>query len=166
LLGVALFRVLLCLSTGAAVLLGGLTSCDTSTVDRDDVTAPAGWRSFSIGDAATMAVPEDAHDAELQPFDSVFGKLEGQGYEIIYDHGRYTEGVDSYEDRPEFERSARRVDGRDGVQVSFAGDGQQWQTSRVLQVPDGPSKLTIWVNCVDDVTCQLADAVFDSVAFT
>jgi len=129
------------------------------------VTTPAGWRRISLNGAASLAVPPDAQDQGVQPIDSIFGILRGQGYEVIYDYGRSGEQLTMYKDEPGFISRNISVDGRPGTEVSFQGSGQPWGHVRMLQVQHGRDVLTIRVSCSDEDTCRLADDLFHSVRF-
>jgi len=129
------------------------------------VAGPEGWRTIELDDAARFAVPPDAQAQDVQPLDSIFGMLRGQGYEVIYDYGRFGEDLVALEDQPGYARRARTVDGRAADDVTFRGNGAPWSTVRLLHVADGRNHLTIRVSCTAEETCRLADDLFDSVRF-
>lgn len=130
------------------------------------VTVPPGWHTVRLESVGAFAVPPDARAQNVQPIDSIFGMLRGDGYEIIYDYGRSREDLEGPRDQPEYTRSSRSINDRDAEEVFFASDGKPWGRVRVLQVRDGVNSLTIRVSCVDDDTCALAEDVFNSVRFT
>ena len=147
-------------------LISGVAGC-ASSGDREDntVTIPAGWSAIRVGDAVTLAVPPDAREQKAQPIDSIVGILLGDGYEVIYDYGRYGGRLSAYKDRPGYKARTRSVYGRVGTEISFQADGQPWGVVRILQVEDGQDVLTIRVSCVDDDACRMADDLFDSIKF-
>ena len=129
------------------------------------MTTPVGWHQVELDDVASFAVPPDASEQDLQPLDSIFGVLRGEGYEVSYDYGRFGEDLAAYRDQPGFTREVREVAGRAGEHVTFRGNGNPWEVVRIISVPDDRNQLTIRVSCADDETCRLADDVFDSVQF-
>ena len=129
------------------------------------MTTPEGWRSIQLGDAVTMAVPADARDQGMRPIDSIFGVLRGDGYEVIYDYGRFGEDLAGYQAQTGYKRLNRKIDGRAASEVSVTTDSTPRGLVRILQVQDGAKVLTIRVSCDDDVTCRLATDLFDSVRF-
>ena len=130
------------------------------------MTTPEGWRQFKLDDVVSFAVPADASSQDIQPIDSIFGILRGEGYEVIYDYGRFGEDLAALGDQPGYTRRSREVDGQAGEEVTFRGDGNPWDVVRILRVEHDRNRLTIRVSCVDDETCRLADGLFDSVRFT
>ena len=70
------------------------------------VAKQEGWRSVSVGDLLLFHVPEDAIDRETQAIDSLAGLIDGPGYEITYDYGRFSERVEVHRDRPGYAISA------------------------------------------------------------
>ncbi|XVV07699.1 hypothetical protein ACQPW3_20900 [Actinosynnema sp. CA-248983] len=126
---------------------------------------PEGWRVLALGDAVELAVPPDAAAVDLPPVDSVFGVLRGEGYEIVYDYGRYGEDLAELRDLPGYTQRERQVQDRTATDVAVAGS-DPWRRVRVLRVDNGLDHLTVRVSCVDDETCAFADALFDSVRFT
>jgi len=93
--------------------------------------------------------------------------LRGDGYEIVYDHGRFGERLESYENQPEHVAHERQVAGKPAVQVSFRADGRPLPYSQVLQVQDDAETLTVHVSCRDTEVCAaVAAPVLDSVAFS
>ncbi|MGY1617386.1 hypothetical protein ACI797_11670 [Geodermatophilus sp. SYSU D00691] len=120
------------------------------------------WRVVGIGDVASITAPRDAREQQVQPLDSVVGILEGDGYEILYEYGRYggREGGGDPAAR------SRAVGDRTATETSpRVAAGGPWKVVRVLDVPDGDNVLTVRVSCVDERTCRLADRIFDSVRF-
>lgn len=126
---------------------------------------PEGWRVLRLGDAVELAVPPDAEAVDLPPVDSVFGVLRGEGYEVVYDYGRFGEDLAELRDQPGYTRRDRQVQERTAADIEVAGS-DPWRRVRVLRVDDGRDQLTVRVSCVDDRTCALADVLFDSVRFT
>ncbi|WP_309111048.1 hypothetical protein [Saccharothrix sp.] len=126
---------------------------------------PEGWRVLRLGDAVELAVPPDAAAVEMPPVDSVFGVLRGEGYEIVYDYGRYGEDLAELRDQPGYASRERQVQERTATDIEVAGS-DPWRRVRVLRVDNGPNQLTVRVSCADDETCALADTLFDSVRFT
>lgn len=156
--------ILALLTVTGLTLFPSVAGCARPFGDRGDiVTTPAGWRPVKLGDAVTFAVPPDARDQDVQPIDSIFGIIRGDGYEVIYDYGRSGEQLSAHEGQLGYTRRSRSVDERTGVEVSFQADGKPWGVVRILQVQDGRNVLTIWVSCVDKDPCRLANDLFDSV---
>ncbi|KOX18416.1 hypothetical protein ADK67_37135 [Saccharothrix sp. NRRL B-16348] len=127
---------------------------------------PEGWRVLRLGDAVELAVPPDAAEVDLPPVDSVFGVLRGEGYEVVYDYGRYGEDLADLRDLPGYTRRERQVQARTATDIAVAGAGDPWRRVRVLRVDNDRDQLTVRVSCVDDRTCALADTLFDLVRFT
>jgi hypothetical protein len=129
------------------------------------VTAPEGWRQFELDHVVSFAVPADASAQDLQPIDSIFGILRGEGYEVIYDYGRFGEDLAALVDQPGYTQRSREVDGQVGDEITFSGDENPWGVVRILRVEHDRNHLTIRVSCADAETCRLADSLFDSVRF-
>lgn len=128
-------------------------------------SVPQGWQRIELDDAVSLAVPPDAVAQRVQPIDSIFGILRGEGYEVIYDYGRSGDDLSLYADEPGFSKSSRDVDGRQGTEVSLWGQGNPWTAVRILQVRDERNVLTVRMSCIDEETCRAADILFDSVRF-
>jgi hypothetical protein len=129
---------------------------------------PPDWKPIEVTDDLTFFVPPDAQEEEVQPIDSIFGIVNGPGYQIIYDYGRFSEAVDTYQDRPDFRSKSRKMDGWQAHEVSFedAEESPERPFVRLLQIPHkGPNTFTLRVSCVDEDTCRVADLIFDSVSF-
>ncbi len=120
------------------------------------------WRVVGIGDVASLTAPPDAREQQVQPIDSVVGILGGDGYEIVYEYGRYG----GREGRGDSAARSQAVGDRTATETSPRPTaGGPWQVIRALHVPDGDNMLTVRVSCVDERTCRLADRLFDSVRF-
>lgn len=127
---------------------------------------PPEWKTVNVENVCTFGVPPDARAQEVQPIDSIFGMLRGEGYEVIYDYGNAGEDLDASKDQPGFTKSSRNVDRRAATEVSFTGEeGSLWSRVRILQIEDDRNWLTIRVSCVIDDECRLAQDVFDSMQF-
>ena len=128
-------------------------------------SVPEGWRRIALDDAVRLAVPPDAQAQSVQPIDSIFGILRGEGYEVVYDYGRSGDDLSLYADEAGFSERSRDVEGRRGTEVSLREQGDPWAVVRILQVQDGRNVLTVRMSCIDEETCRAADVLFDSVRF-
>jgi hypothetical protein len=128
-------------------------------------SVPEGWQRIELDDAVRLAVPPDAVAQNVQPIDSIFGILRGEGYEVVYDYGRSGDDLTMYADEAGFSERSRDVEGRPGTEVSLRGQGDPWTDVRILQVRDGSNVLTVRMSCIDEETCRAADVLFDSVRF-
>lgn len=109
-----------------------------------------------------MAVPPEARPRPGIPVDSAAGVLEGPGFSITYDLGRFGEPVDSIPGQRD--RRERVVSGRPAVEVAFVPDDEPVPWARVLQVEvDRERTLTVRVSCDPAELCAMADEVFDSI---
>ena len=105
-----------------------------------------------------LEIPPDARHAGGTPIDSTAGVLDGDGYRITYDLGRFGERLDPAKARP------REIGGRTGVEVAFAPEDEPFAWARVAQVGvDSRRTLTVRVSCDSIERCSLADRVFDSI---
>ncbi len=106
-----------------------------------------------------LSVPRDARRGAATPIDSAAGFVEGDGYRITYDLGRFGEHLDPAQAQP------RAVAGRPATEVAFAPDDEPFAWVRIVQVPvDRERTLTVRVSCDSIERCALADRVFDSIA--
>jgi hypothetical protein len=106
-----------------------------------------------------LSVPADARRAAGTPIDSAAGFVEGDGYRITYDLGRFGERLDQAPTQP------RAIAGRPGIEVAFAPDDEPFAWARIVQVAVDPDRtLTVRVSCDSVERCSLADGVFDSIA--
>jgi hypothetical protein len=128
-------------------------------------SVPQGWQRIELDDAVSLAVPPDAVAQRVQPIDSIFGILRGEGYEVVYDYGRSGDDLSLYADEAGFSKSGRDVEGRQGTEVSFRGQGDPWTVIRILQLRDGKNVLTVRMSCIDEENCRAADVLFNSVRF-
>ena len=126
-----------------------------------------GWRTVALGTVLTFRVPPLAQEKPVQPVDSLFGIVEGDGYQVVYDYGRFGERVEEYRDRPGYSISARRIGHRKAQMATFEDREANplLPFARLLRVEDGSNALTLRVSCSDEATCSLADLIFDSVEF-
>lgn len=129
------------------------------------MSGPEGWHTVRIGDDVGFAVPPDAQAQDVQPLDSIFGMLRGDGYEVVYNYGRIGEDLSVLEEKPGYSRRNRTVDSRPGDDITFPGDGNPWGVVRLLHVQDGRNHLAVRVACIDDQTCLLAEDLFESIRF-
>jgi hypothetical protein len=105
-----------------------------------------------------LSVPPDARHAGGTPIDSAAGVVDGDGYRITYDLGRFGERLDPEHARP------RLIAGRPGTEVAFAPDDEPFAWARIVQVGVDPRRtLTVRVSCDSIERCALADRVFDSI---
>jgi hypothetical protein len=156
-----------------AALAAAAVSCSGLADGRDDpgdtmttsTPLPEGWQRIELDDAVSLALPPDAVAQSVQPIDSIFGILRGEGYEVVYDYGRSGDDFSLYADEAGFSRRSRDVEGRRATEVSFRGQGDPWTDVRILQVRDGRNVLTVRMSCTDEETCRAADVLFDSVRF-
>ncbi len=155
----------------APLLVGGLAAvvggCSSESADGGSaVTTPAEWRQVALGEVVTFRLPPDASAQSTQAVDSNFAVVRGEGYEVIYDYGRYGEDRAVLAEQPGYTSRTRDVDGHPGEEVTVRANGRPWNVVRLLLVEHGRNHLTIRVSCVDQETCRMADAIFDSVRFT
>lgn len=131
-------------------------------------TQQDGWRSISVGAILTFRVPAVARERAGQPIDSLAGLVEGPGYEITYDYGRFSERVEAHRGRPGYSISDGRVGSRRMQQVSFRDieNNPNLPFVRMMRVEDGANALTLRVSCFNEGTCTFADTVFNSVEFS
>ena len=132
----------------------------------NNLTTPMGWRTLNLGKHLTFAVPPDAMAVDVQPIDSIFGVLRGDGYEIIYDYGLSGEDLAALKNQPGYTQQSRRFQRRIGTEVSFRSEQKPGGMVRILQMKDGANLLTIRVSCARNDVGPLAQAVFDSVKFS
>jgi hypothetical protein len=105
-----------------------------------------------------LSVPPDARHAGGTPIDSAAGVIDGDGYRITYDLGRFGERLDPARVQP------REVAGRPGVELAFAPEDEPFAWARIVQVGvDSGRTLTVRVSCDSIERCSLADRVFDSI---
>jgi len=128
-------------------------------------SVPEGWQRIKLDDAVSLAVPPDAMAQSVQPIDSIFGILRGEGYEVIYDYGRSGDDLNLYAEEAGFSKRSLAIEGRRGTQVSFRGHGDPWTAVRILQLRDGRNVLTVRISCIDEETCGTADVMFGSIRF-
>jgi hypothetical protein len=106
-----------------------------------------------------LSVPPDARRAAGTPIDSAAGFVEGDGYRITYDLGRFGEKLDPAQARP------RTIAGRPAIEVAFAPEDEPFAWARIIQVAVDPDRtLTVRVSCDSIERCALAERVFDSIA--
>jgi hypothetical protein len=155
-----------------AAVAVGLSSCAGSsenpggTVSTSGSAVPAEWRLIQVDDAVSLSVPPDAVAQSVQPIDSLFGMLRGDGYEIAYDYGRGGDDIEVYAEEADFHERSREVGGQRGTEISFRHSGDApWTIVRLVRVQYGKKVLTVRMACVDDATCRSADVLFDSVRF-
>ncbi len=105
-----------------------------------------------------LSVPPDARHAGGTPIDSAAGVVDGDGYRITYDLGRFGERLDPARTRP------RAIAGRPGIELAFAPEDEPFAWARIVQVGVDPGRtLTVRVSCESVERCSLADRVFDSI---
>ena len=98
------------------------------------------------------------------PVDSAAGALEGDGYAIAYDLGRFGEPLDALAREHGTRPLQREIGGRPGIEVGFAPDDEPFAWARIVQVDAGDGRtLTVRVSCASRARCELADRVFDSI---
>ena len=114
-------------------LLIVLGSC-AWTAPGDPGAPPDDWRTVDVGGFATLQVPPDAQNTSARGIDSVAGVLRGDGYEVLYDYGRYGERLDPYVNQPDHAVRNREISGKTAVDVSFRADGRPLPYARILQV--------------------------------
>jgi hypothetical protein len=108
-----------------------------------------------------LEIPPDARQAGGTPIDSTAGVVDGDGYRITFDLGRFGERLDPAQARP------REIAGRRGVEVAFAPEDEPFAWARVVQVGVDPGRtLTVRVSCDSIERCSLADRVFDSITIS
>jgi hypothetical protein len=128
------------------------------------MTTPPGWRTVDVGDVASLAVPSDAVDRQVQPIDSIVIVLDGGGFELAIEYGLFVGRLGPLDVA---EQRDRVVDGRSGREsvITAPGSGPPWPVARVLQLADGPSTLSIRMSCHDESACRQAEQIFSSVRF-
>lgn len=142
------------------VLLAG---CDGGGGDVT-VEPPEGWQVVGPTADVAFAVPPDARPGDGRPIDSAVGVLDGDGYRVTYDVGRFGEDLDGYVDAEGYRSSRVEVAGRSGREVAFVPTDEPFGWARVLQVDLGGGRsLTLRVSCADEPGCGFADDVFASV---
>ena len=146
----------------AGALLIFLGSCAQPVPGEPDAPSDD-WRTVDVGGFATLRMPSDAQDTGARGIDSVAGVLRGDGYEVVYDHGRHGERLDPYVNQPDHAMRTREISGKAAVDVSFRAKGRPLPYARILQVQNGLETLTVHVSCIDADTCRVADRIFDSV---
>ncbi len=138
------------------------------TVTRMTTSTPIGdWKIVHVGGVLTIQVPPDSVEEPTQPIDSIIGILNGPGYRIVYDYGRFGEPVEANQDRPGFQSQTRQINGRPATQASFVDveESPERPFVHLLQVADeGSNTLTLRISCVDAETCWIVTPVFDSVS--
>jgi hypothetical protein len=105
-----------------------------------------------------LSVPEEARHAGGAPIDSAAGVVDGDGYRITYDLGRFGEHLDPTQARP------RAIADRPASEVAFAPEDEPFAWARIVQVGvDSRRTLTVRVSCDSIERCSIADRVFDSI---
>jgi hypothetical protein len=152
---------------GVGLAIGAFILSDGSEESRRMITRQDGWRLVSVGDFLVFRVPADARDRAAQPIDSLAGLIDGPGYEITYDYGRFSERIEVHKDRPGYSISVGRLGSRRMQKGSFLDveNNPRLPVARVLRVEDGASALTLRISCADEATCAFADALLGSVEF-
>jgi hypothetical protein len=114
--------------------------------------------SIELEPGIGLSVPPDARHAGGTPIDSKAGVVNGDGYQITYDLGRFGERLDRAQAQP------RTIAGRPGIEVAFAPEDEPFAWARIAQVGVGPGRtLTVRVSCDSIERCALADRIFDSI---
>jgi hypothetical protein len=122
------------------------------------------WQSIELEAAIGLSVPPDARQAGGVAIDSTAGVLDGNGYQIAYDLGRFGERLDSLAREHATLSRSREVAGRPGAEVAFKPDDGPFEWARIVQVAVGSGRtLTVRVSCESIELCSLADRVFDSI---
>jgi hypothetical protein len=126
-----------------------------------------GWQTIALGTVLSFCVPPHAQERQTQPVDSHFGVIEGEGYQIVYDYGPFSENVDAYRDRPGYSVSKLRIGTREAKVATFEDreGNPDFPFARLLRVEDGSSALALRISCSEEATCSLADVVFESLKF-
>lgn len=128
------------------------------------MTTPEGWQSIELEAGIGFSVPPDARRGGGIPVDSTAGVLDGTGYRITFDLGRFGERLDSLAREKGFRSSSRAVAGRRGREVAFEPEDEPFAWARIVQVDAGAGRtLTVRVSCDSIERCSLADRVFDSI---
>jgi len=159
------------LPTAAVAVALAVASCSGTpedpggTMTMSEPSVPAGWQQIQVDDSVSLSVPPDAVTESVQPIDSIFGMLSGEGYEIAYDYGRGGDDLEVYAEEEGFHRQSREVGGHRGTEISFRQSGDPWTLVRLVQVQSGRNVLTVRMACADEETCRSADVLFDSVRF-
>ena len=160
-------RLTLLLLTAAVAV--ATASCSETPEDPGDTmttsnpSGPAGWQQIQLDDLVSLSVPPDAVTQRVQPIDSIFGMLRGEGYEIVYDYGRGGDDLEVYAEEEGFHRKSREVGAKRGTEISFRPAGGPWTLVRLVQVQHGRKVLTVRMACADEETCRSADVLFNSV---
>lgn len=127
------------------------------------MTTPEDWQSIELEPGIGFSVPPDARHAGGTAIDSLAGILDGDGYRITYDLGRFGERLDSLAREHATALRPRDVAGRTGREVAFAPEDEPFAWARIVQVGAGSGRtLTVRVSCDSIERCSLADRVFDS----
>jgi hypothetical protein len=128
------------------------------------VTAADDWQPIEIEPGVGLSAPPDARRLGGVPVDSAAGALEGDGYAIAYDLGRFGERLDPLAREHGTQPLPREIGGRPGIEVGFAPDDEPFAWARIVQVDAGDGRtLTVRVSCASTARCELADRVFDSI---
>lgn len=129
------------------------------------MSAAAGWQRIEVEPGIGFTVPPDARRAHGFPVDSVAGVLDGEGYRVAFDLGRFGERLHELEGEPAFQSAKRAVAGRIGREVTFEPSDEPFACVRIVQLDVGDGRtLTLRVSCNSWDRCSLADRIFDSIA--
>jgi len=131
------------------------------------MVAQEGWRTVAVGTVLTFRVPPMAREKSVRPLDSVVGIIDGDGYQITYDYGRFSERVEEYQHHSRYSVSERRVGSRKAQIASFDDPegNPDLPFAQLLRIDDGSNALTLRVSCADEASCSLANDILDSVEF-
>jgi hypothetical protein len=128
------------------------------------VTTTDDWQPIEIEPGVGLSAPPDARPSGGAPVDSAAGALDGDGYAITYDLGRFGERLDALAREHGTPPRPREIGGRPGIEIGFAPDDEPFAWARIVQVDAGGGRtLTVRVSCASTERCSLADRVFDSI---
>ena len=128
------------------------------------MTTADDWQPIEIEPGVALSAPPDARRSGGVPIDSAAGVVEGDGYAITYDLGRFGERLDALAREHGTQLRPREIGGRRGVEAAFAPDDEPFAWARIVQVDAGGGRtLTVRVSCASTARCAFADRVFDSI---
>lgn len=107
-----LFAFLFVLTLFTATLISGLAQ------DRGASTSK-GWQKIDAKGRFSFLVPSGMRKRDARGIDSYVEEYRGGDMRVSFDYGRYSDPLDSYSDKPEYQETFIDIDGRRAKLVTF-----------------------------------------------